>query len=174
MIKIKSSFSFVGSDSGPCTQKVLDTLAHTRMLGCFNGTVERKFQPIRSHKSLEKEGGSDFAFQLETEEHPRRARKEDKGAECDDETAESGDEESESEPRRQPTRAKGDASISKSITPRLSPDGGPVLDVEINSKRLERVLSLPEGGKARITVEHRGSLGSWKRIVAIAVADIEN
>jgi hypothetical protein len=125
-------------------------------------------------QKLEKEGGSDFAFQLETEEHPRRARKEDKGAECDDETAESGDEESESEPRRQPTRAKGDASISKSITPRLSPDGEPVLDVEINSKRLERVLSLPEGGKARITVEHRGSLGSWKRIVAIAVADIEN
>jgi hypothetical protein len=140
-------------------------------------------------QKLADEHGSDYAFQLETEEHPRRTRKEEKGkksqektedsddetdesgerAESDDEVDDSGDEEAPSKSGRPPSRTKRVAGISKSIRPRLSPDGEPVLDVEMPEKRLQRVLRLAVGGKALIRVECTEINKDWKRIVGTSV-----
>jgi hypothetical protein len=48
-------------------------------------------------------------------------------------------------------------------------DCNPTFDVEIDPKRLRKLLALKNGARARITVEKVGSRGGWKRFAARAV-----
>lgn len=131
---------------------------HARIL---YGYFRDKVPADKVAKKLAKEG-ADYAFDLETEKHPRQS-KEDK-----------------STTRAQTAKVKDSnnrvsaSSISGKQAASQRQDEVPVLHVEMTLGRLVRVLSLPVGGKAQITVTREEGASDWKRIVATGVRVLED
>jgi hypothetical protein len=104
------------------------------------------------------EEGADYVFRKEVAENPRRS----KTAPCDNGAG--------ADENRAGSRGAGGGSVRKDRSDRASEKlDVPILEVEMTQERLQRVLGLAVGERARVTVECTEADEAWKRIVGKSV-----